>query len=115
MPLIEISLSQKMSDQKMTDVARALSRILAEGLNKPEKYVMATLHVKDIVMAGTDEPAAYIDIKSIGGLTPVVSRTLSKAICEYVSANTDISPERVYITMSDVPAECWGWNGSTFG
>lgn len=114
MPLVETTLSHTVPEKKVKEIAYGLSGIVAKITGKPEKYVMSTIGTKEIMMSGNDESAALVNIKSIGGLTSTVCTALSAAICEYLTGAIEISPERVYITMSEVPAHQWGWNGSTF-
>lgn len=115
MPLVETTLSHIVPEKKMKEIAHALSRIVSNGTGKPEKYVMSAIGIKEIMMSGNDQSGALVNIKSIGGLTPTVCTALSAAICEYLTDAIGISSERVYITMSEVPAHQWGWNGTTFG
>jgi phenylpyruvate tautomerase len=44
-----------------------LSKIVAEGLNKPESYVMiAVQHNPNMLFAGKREPLAFCELKSLG-------------------------------------------------
>ena len=65
-----------------------------------------------MTFAGSPEPCAYVEVKSIGALRPPA---MTAAFCDLISARTGIAANRIYIGFEDVPASCWGWNGSTFG
>ena len=62
--------------------------------------------------AGTDEPCAFIELKSIGSLFPT---KMSEPICEFFSNEMNISKERIYIFYQDVDPKMWAWSGRTFG
>ena len=62
--------------------------------------------------AGTDEPCAFIEIKSIGSLVP---SKMSKPSCEFFSSELEIPKERIYIFFQDVDSKNWAWNSKTFG
>ena len=64
------------------------------------------------VIAGSHEPCAYVEVKSIGALRPPA---MTAAFCELIQERTGIPANRVYIGFEDVQASCWGWNGNTFG
>ena len=90
-----------------------LSSALAEQTGKPEAYVMTLLETGvPMTFAGSAEPCAYVEIKSIGALRPPAMTT---AFCQLIQTRTGIPANRIYIGFDDVQASCWGWNGSTFG
>ena len=90
-----------------------LSSTLAQQTGKPEAYVMTLLEAGvPMTFAGSTEPCAYVEIKSIGALKPPA---MSAAFCMLISERTGIPSNRIYIGFDDVKANAWGWNGNTFG
>ena len=91
-----------------------LSSAVSEWLRKPEGYVMVRLQQNpDMRFAGTTEPLAYCELKSIG-LPEARTTELSRALCDRLEKLLAIPPERVYIEFADAPRKLWGWNGDTF-
>jgi len=91
-----------------------LSSAVSEWLGKPEGYVMVRLQQNpDMRFAGTTEPLAYCELKSIG-LPEARTTELSRALCDRLEKLLAIPPERVYIEFADAPRKLWGWNGDTF-
>ena len=70
MPLI--NLRTNISDVQAPDaLLKKLSAALATATGKPESYVMTLLDSGvPMTFAGSEEPCAYVEIKSIGALTP---------------------------------------------
>ena len=66
-------------------------------------------------MSGKPGDAAFVDIRSIGGLTGDVKRELSKQLCKLLTDSLGVAPDRVYLNFTELNAGNWGWNGSTFG
>jgi len=66
-------------------------------------------------MSGSPGDAAFVDIRSIGGLTGVVNRKLSQKVRQLLHDSLGIPPDRIYFNFTDVQASHWGWNGNTFG
>jgi hypothetical protein len=66
-----------------------------------------------MTFAGTDEPLAYLELKSIG-LPESRTADSSRALCELVATEAAIDPTRIYIEFSDAPRKMWGWNKGTF-
>ena len=94
-------------------VAQA-SQAVAGELGKPERYVMVTVQSgTPMLMAGTPEPTAFLDLRSIG-LPDGGTEALSKALCQLIEAEIGVPQDRVYINFADVPRAHWGWNGGTF-
>jgi hypothetical protein len=55
-----------------------------------------------IAFGGTEEPAAYGELISIGGLDPTVNAKLSSTIAQIIQTNLQIHSSRFYIKFCDV-------------
>jgi phenylpyruvate tautomerase PptA (4-oxalocrotonate tautomerase family) len=115
MPLLALQTSVSLSNQQRHDLLAPLSQIVAECIGKPERYVMITVTDAAMLMGGSEVPAAYADIRSIGGLSSAVNRKLSERVCALLKERLSIPPDRVYLGFTSVSAENWGWNSGTFG
>ena len=117
MPLIELETSCDLSEAgRKESLAQTLSRSAAEGIGKPEQYVMAC--VRDNVamtMGGQAGPCALVSVKSIGGLSGTVNQGLASRICQTLHEELAIPGDRVYLTFEEFAPTHWGWNGKTFG
>ena len=112
MPLI--NLRTNVSDIPDADgLLKSLSSALASATGKPEAYVMTLLEPgTPMTFAGSEEPCAYVEIKSIGSINP---SAMSAQFCDLIMASLGVSKDRIYIGFHDVNASDWGWNGRTFG
>ncbi|MBU1863657.1 MAG: tautomerase family protein [Candidatus Omnitrophica bacterium] len=115
MPLVKLSVSTTVADDKREEVLKGTSKIITEYTGKPERYVMVTLATEAVMLAGSSGAGAFADIRGIGGLTPEVNKKISDKLCNLLNQTLRIPTVRTYITFTDVPASNWGWNGSTFG
>lgn len=116
MPFIKLQTSVSLAEDKQGPLLESLSKILVNGIGKPEQYVMAVIEDNTpIIMSGKHDPAAFADIRSIGGLNGKVNARLAQHLCTLLDQSLGISPDRVYINFSNVSAGDWGWKGGTFG
>jgi len=117
MPLGTVKLSMGLTDKQKQELLTRLSQLMARVLHKPEKYVMVTIDDNaQIMMSGdADKPAAFLMIKSIGGLDPEINSQLCNQITMLIEELLEIDPARVYINFADIPSSAWGWNRSIFG
>jgi phenylpyruvate tautomerase PptA (4-oxalocrotonate tautomerase family) len=114
MPYLKIQTNRQLDEAAAKSLAARASALVAEQLGKPERYVMASVENNTAMQfAGTDEPLAYLELKSIG-LPESTTADTSRALCQLVAAETGIAPDRIYIEFSDAPRKMWGWNNSTF-
>ena len=110
MPFINISTSAKVDDKNK--LLQEISLLIASLTKKPKRFVMAKLD-DNLQMYFEDEtPSCYLEIKSIGSLTP---SEISKPICDFIYEKIGIPIDKIYICFEDIPASMWGWNGKTFG
>jgi phenylpyruvate tautomerase PptA (4-oxalocrotonate tautomerase family) len=117
MPLIEVDTSCELSDAgKKQTLVQALSRLTAEGIGKPEQYVMAC--VRDNVamtMSAEAGPCALVTVKSIGGLNKAVNQKLAERITQTLGDELGVPADRVYLTFAELASTHWAWKGRTFG
>lgn len=67
------------------------------------QYVMVSINgCVPTSFAGSEEPAAYGEIMSIGGLGPGVNGKLSAALAEILETKLSISSSRFYVKFDDV-------------
>jgi phenylpyruvate tautomerase len=115
MPLLTLETAVVIPEDKQTALLAALSKAVAGTSGKPEQYVMVIASRAAMVMSGKAGDAAFVDIRSIGGLSNDVNRKLSQQVCKLLKDSLGISPDRVYLNFTDMEAGNWGWNGAPFG
>jgi phenylpyruvate tautomerase len=115
MPLLKLETTAGLSDDKRKALLAALSKIVAETVGKPEDYVMVTVSQAAILMSGKPGEAAFVDLRSIGGLSHEVNRQLSQKLCRLLHESLGVPESRIYLNFADVAASNWGWKGATFG
>jgi len=115
MPLLKFETTVVLSEDKQQALLASLSKTVAEAIGKPEQYVMVASSQAAMQMSGSSGDAAFVDVRSIGGLTGVVNRKLSQKVCQLLHDSLGIPPDRIYLNFTDVQASHWGWNGNSFG
>ena len=114
MPYLKIQTNNDLPVEDAKALAKKVSALVARLLGKPESYVMTSIENNPVMtFAGTDEPLAFLELKSIG-LPESITTDVSRALCELVSDETGIDPARTYIEFSDAPRKMWGWDKGTF-
>jgi phenylpyruvate tautomerase PptA (4-oxalocrotonate tautomerase family) len=113
--MLKVQTSAPLSEPQRQELLKALSSAVAATLGKPEKYVMVAVESASLLMSGTGAPAAFVDVRSIGGLGGAVNGKLAKLVGELLEKSLGVPGDRVYLNFTDVPASDWGWNGATFG
>jgi phenylpyruvate tautomerase len=117
MPLINVYTSApSLPDDRASALLRQLSKLLTTELRKPESYVMTSLVPRaQMTFGGTEAPVCYVEVKSIGNITPKTTEALSKKLCATLNAELGVAQDRIYIEFADAPGHLWGFNGGTFG
>ncbi|WCJ42287.1 Tautomerase/MIF superfamily protein [Euphorbia peplus] len=115
MPTLNLYTNIPVDAVTSSDILKDATKTLAKIIGKPESYVMILLNGGvPIAFAGTEEPAAYGELISIGGLGPDVNGKLSSTIAEILQTKLSIDSSRFYIKFYDVQRSFFGFNGSTF-
>ncbi len=114
MPTLRILTNAQVPAEDRADLFAHASRTVAELLGKPEAYIMVILEDgRDLCFAGTCDPAAYLELKSIG-LPELKTAHYARVLCDLLAKTLDIPAERVYIEFAAPPRHLFGWNGGTF-
>lgn len=115
MPLLKLETNVALSEDKRKNLLPALSKIVAQTIGKPEGYVMVTINSSAILMSGKPGDAAFVDVRSIGGLSHEVNQQLSNKISTLLNESLGVMQDRVFLNFTDVNAGNWGWKGGTIG
>ena len=68
MPLIQIKTNVMLPEKQREARLAPVSRLLAEITGKPETYCMVVYEHAAMLFAGDPGPAAFLDVRGIGGL-----------------------------------------------
>ncbi len=115
MPLMQIKTNVMLPEKQREVRLAALSRILADITNKPEKYCLVAYEHAAMLFGGETGPAAFVDVRGIGGLQRERNTQLAAALAPELKKALGVPPDRLYITFTEVAADHWSWNGQLFG
>jgi phenylpyruvate tautomerase PptA (4-oxalocrotonate tautomerase family) len=114
MPYLKIETNQKLDEQTSSELALKASGFISGMLGKPESYVMVSIDSgKNMTFGGSPLPAAFIRLKSIGLPTEKCAE-FAQRVCQFVHAEIQVSPDRVFIDFCALERNMFGWNGKTF-
>lgn len=112
MPVLKIQTNAKVKDVELFKAEASL--FLRDILRKPEKYVMVLLEKnQDMMLGGSSEPLAYIELKSIN-LPETDTKVLAAKLCAFIQEKIAVQPNRIYIEFSNAPRHMFGWDSTTF-
>lgn len=117
MPLIKVQTSVTAPESAAVEtLLKTLSSKLAKHTGKPESYVMTAFEPGvAMTFAGTADPVCYIEIKSVGTMSPSQTKSMSQDFCQQINQILGVPTNRIYIEFADAKGSMWGWNESTFG
>ena len=114
MPYVKIETSKTLDESSTAELLKKTSGFISNLVGKPEQYIMISINQGTKMMFGGDtKPVAYVELKSIG-LQQEQCAELSKALCNFIQSELDVSPDRVFIEFTALNGKMFGWDGSTF-
>ena len=114
MPYFCIETNQPIDAASQPQTLKKASAFLAELLGKPEAYVMVQIRpATPLIFAGSDDPAAFVQLKSIG-LPRERCAEFSEKICDFIEQALGVPKGRVFIDFKELQGNMFGWNGKTF-
>ena len=115
MPLMQIKTNVILPEKQCEALLAPLSKLLADQTRKPEAYCLVACERAAMLFGGKPGPAAFVDVRGIGGLNRDMNTKLAAALAVALKQALGIPPDRLYITFTEVAATHWGWNGELFG
>ncbi|PKU77262.1 phenylpyruvate tautomerase [Dendrobium catenatum] len=105
MPCLNLSTNVDLTGVDTSSILSEATKTVAKLINKPEAYVMIVLKGSvPISFGGTEEPAAYGELVSIGGLNPDVNKKLSAAIATILETKLSVPKSRYFLKFYDSKA-----------
>ncbi|KAK6164799.1 hypothetical protein DH2020_001663 [Rehmannia glutinosa] len=102
MPCLNLSTNVSLEGVDTSAILSEASSTVAKLIGKPEAYVMIVLKGSvPMSFGGTEQPAAYGELLSIGGLNPDVNKKLSAAISNILETKLSVSKSRFYLKFYD--------------
>ncbi|CAK7343736.1 unnamed protein product [Dovyalis caffra] len=115
MPALIISTNVNLDGVDTSSILSEATSEIAKIIGKPANYVMIVLKGSiPVSLGGTQEPAAYGELVSIGGLNPDVNKNLSSTIASILEKKLSIPKSRLFLKFYESEGTHFGWNGSTF-
>ncbi|KAL3569801.1 hypothetical protein D5086_029691 [Populus alba] len=104
MPALIISTNVSLDGVDTSSILSEATSEVAKVIGKPEKYVMIVLKGSvPISFGGTEQPAAYGELVSVGGLNSDVNKKLSSAIATILESKLSVPKSRVPTLVGMVP------------
>ena len=85
--------------------------MMVDVAHKNEEAVMATLLKVDGTMGNTDEPFAFLDIRSMNGIEHKMNNDVCVEMTKIMEDVLGVNPLRQYRVFTRVPETCWGLMG----
>jgi phenylpyruvate tautomerase PptA (4-oxalocrotonate tautomerase family) len=99
-----INLDEKSKRQILVSLSDAVSRIVG----KPHCDIMILFSREDIMMGGTLEPAAFVEIRHVSPLGMAGMKELCEELGKLLAAGAQIGLNRIYVQFSKV-GDAFAW------
>ncbi|KAL7193887.1 hypothetical protein ACSBR2_025513 [Camellia fascicularis] len=112
-PCLNLSTNVNLEGIDISSILKEATSAVTDLIGKPEAHVMVMLKGSvPIAIGGIEDPAAYGEVVSIGGLNPDVNKKPSAAISTILEAKLSVPPTRFFLKFYDTLGYNFGWNGT---
>lgn len=108
MPVIQIGANIDLDLEDKRQLLISMAQLISSVMNKPLSDVMVLYSYNDLIMAETSEPAVFVDIRCISGLSVLVSRQICEGLYKLLNKITSIDSSRFYANFHEVGKE-YAW------
>ncbi|KAH6872103.1 Tautomerase/MIF superfamily [Coprinopsis sp. MPI-PUGE-AT-0042] len=113
MPSLDLTTNVEIGDEKA--FALAFSKLGAEVLSKPEKYISVNIKYNPtLTFAGSFDPAFLLTIVSLDNINPEANAKYSEALFAFFKEKLGVPGDRGYISFNDPGRAYLGHEGTTF-
>lgn len=115
MPTFILYSNSAINDHQNENIRKDAVEILSQELGKSKEFIVTLIHDSVAIEFGqSGTPCAYVEVKSVGTLSPEQTTAMSDRMCNAMQRILSIPPDRIYIEFQESPRHLWGWNGKTF-
>ncbi|XP_027336812.1 macrophage migration inhibitory factor homolog isoform X2 [Abrus precatorius] len=115
MPCLNLTTNVSLDGVDTSSILSEATSSVAAIICKPEAYVMIVLKGSvPISFGGNEQPAAYGELVSIGGINPSTNKKFSAAIASILETRLSVPKSRFFLKFYDTEGSNFGWDGSTF-
>ncbi|XP_022746532.1 macrophage migration inhibitory factor homolog [Durio zibethinus] len=105
MPCLNLSTNVNLDGVDTSSILSEATSSVAKLIGKPEDYVMIVLKGSvPTSFGGTEQPAAFGELVSIGGLNPDVNKKLSAAVAAILETKLQVPKSRFFLKFYDTRA-----------
>ena len=110
MPLLRLQTTVTLDAATRDALARDLGEAAAAALGKPLAYMMVVMDppCAALTLGGDPAPAALVEVRSAGEVTPERAAALMEAVSRVTAALLAVDPDRIYTIIDPVPRPLWG-------
>jgi len=113
MPYISMKTNVMVEPQQETALKAGFGKAISLIPGKSEGWLMTTVEGSvPLYFKGTDEPAAFVEVKLLGASTRDAYEKLAGAISDLLKEQLSIPADRIYIQYEE--CKLWAWNGGLF-
>lgn len=114
MPYIELKTTAAVSESKAESLKAAFGKAIECFPGKTESWLMVNVEdSKKMWFKGDNSrDCAMVCVDLLGSVSSTASEKMTAKLCEVLSSELSISPDRVYVKYSGFSD--WGWNGGNF-
>jgi phenylpyruvate tautomerase PptA (4-oxalocrotonate tautomerase family) len=108
MPLLIIKTTVAVPESLKEELLLGATKIIVDA-GKKESHVMVLLERVDACMGGKVGSAAFVEFRSMVGLTHEFNHKVSEGVCVLLEKTLGISGHHIYLNFISVPEGAWGW------
>ncbi len=114
MPYIELKTTATVSDSKAQNLKAAFGKAIECFPGKTESWLMVNIEDQKKMWFKGDNSrgCAMVSVDLLGSVSSSASEKMTARLCEVLSSELSLSPDRVYVKYSGFSD--WGWNGGNF-
>ncbi len=114
MPYINLKTTKSLSSENCNNLKAAFGKAIECFPGKSEAYLMVGIedNVKLWFRGDDSADSAILDVELLGAVNSEASAKMTAEICNILSKELGISPDRVYVKYTGYSD--WGWNGINF-
>ncbi len=113
MPYIHVKTNLTVTEGLQSRLTQELGQAIGLLPGKTEQWLMVQINPEQSIwMAGSDAPAAMVEVSIYGTAPQDAYDQLTERITNILYDYLELDPQRVYVKYAE--CEVWGWNGANF-
>ncbi len=117
MPFVNYMLASEVTEEMAVRLKKQTAELIRQHAGKEEQWLLVRCAGEQLFYfkGSRVQNGGVVEVKLVGSLKAASKREIVRGITAILATEMDMHADALYVILTEVKGEDWGWNNGTFG